>query len=404
MKTCRPLAHSIIAMAVLAATQSPAAAKAEGMFPVGTAASSANLQNARGAVPYEGGWAIPLAGERPAWYTFELEQRVLAAGGTPVAAPTDAPLPSEIGIRPGSWMIAPAGCTMNFVFTKNGNFAIGTAGHCVDKTGEHVVLLTLAPGTQNPVLVDIGTVIARHDNGIGDDFALVAINPVLNPWVSATTAVIGGPCGQYTGFGPETVAHYGHGLVIGTGGTPRAGVALTWKQDAFGWDSPAIFGDSGSPVRVTALGAAGDLTHLVVDTRWLPSIIAGTRIGKMLQIAKGWSLVNSPLCAGLGGLELATHIEAAAPVTIVERPSPSPTAGSVRLKLALAKATNVEAEVFDIQGRAIATLHRGTLPGGTQTLSWDGRTRDGSMAAASVYFVQVRADQEVIRSKFVLVR
>ena len=97
-------------------------------------------------------------------------------------------------------------------------------------------------------------------------------------------------------YGPETVEHYGHGLVIGTGGTPRAGIALTWKTDSYGWDSPAIFGDSGSPVRVTNLQAAGDLTHLVVDTHWLPSIIAGTRIGKMLQIAKGWALVNSPLC------------------------------------------------------------------------------------------------------------
>jgi len=297
MKNSRLLTHSMAVMAVVAATQfSGPAARAQGKFPIGTIASSVNLQNAPGAVPYEDGWAIPLAGARPAWYTPELEQQVIAAGGTPVAAPTDAPLPSEIGIRPGSWMISPYGCTMNFIFTKTGQFAIGTAGHCVDKIGQHVVLITLAPGTQNPVLVDIGTVVARHENGIGDDFALVAINPVLNPWVSATTAVIAGPCGQYTGFGPETVTHYGHGLVIGTGGTPRAGVALTWKTDAYGWDSPAIFGDSGSPVRVTALQAAGDLTHLVVDSKWLPSIIAGTRIGKMLQIAKGWSLVNSPVC------------------------------------------------------------------------------------------------------------
>src|SRR5437867_3233829 len=271
-------------------------ARAQAEFQVGTAADSVDLQNHPEAVPYEDGWAIPLAGMRPDWYTPAVEEQVLAAGGTPVAAPTDAPLPSEIGIRPGSWMIAPYGCTMNFVFTRNGGFAIGTAGHCVDKLGQHVVLLTLAPGTQNPVLVDIGTAIARHENGIGDDFALVSINPVLNPWVSATTAVIAGPCNQYTGFGPETVWHYGHGLGIGTGGTPRAGVALTWKKDAYGWDSPAIFGDSGSPVRVTALQAAGDLTHLVVDSKWLPSIIAGTRIGKMLQIAKGWSLVNSPVC------------------------------------------------------------------------------------------------------------
>lgn len=215
---------------------------------------------------------------------------------TPLAAPTDAPLPSEVGIRPGSWMVSPAGCTMNFVFQKNGALAIGTAGHCVDKTGEHVILLTLAPGTENPVLVDIGTVITRHDNGIGDDFALVSIRPALNPWVSGTTALIGGPCGAYSGSGPETVAHYGHGLGIGTGGTPRVGVALTWKSTSFGWDGAAIFGDSGSPVRVTDLKAAGDLTHLVVDTRWLPSFIAGTRIGKILQIANGWALVNSPLC------------------------------------------------------------------------------------------------------------
>jgi hypothetical protein len=47
---------------------------------------------------------------------------------------------------------------------------------------------------------------------------------------------------------------------------------------------------------VTDLAAAGDLTHLVTDANWLPSFIAGTRIGKMLQIANGWRLVSSPLC------------------------------------------------------------------------------------------------------------
>lgn len=46
----------------------------------------------------------------------------------------------------------------------------------------------------------------------------------------------------------------------------------------------------------TGLQAAGDLTHLVVDTNWLPSFIAGTRIGKMQSIAGGWSLASSSLC------------------------------------------------------------------------------------------------------------
>jgi len=40
---------------------------------------------------------------------------------------------------------------------------------------------------------------------------------------------------------------------------------------------------------------AGDLTHLIVDSRWLPSYIAGTRMSRILQIA-GQPLANSQLC------------------------------------------------------------------------------------------------------------
>lgn len=274
----------------------PAGAGVEEAPDAGTAASQLDLSSVPGAVPYGGGYAIPLRAERPSWYTAELHQRVLQAGGSPVDAPAQAPLPSEIGIRPGAWMIAPAGCTMNFIFQQGSSYAIGTAGHCVSSVGQPVTLLTLAPGTENPVLVNVGSVLTFRDNGIGDDFGLVSVRPELNGWVDPTIAVVGGPCGQYGGSGPETVWHYGHGLGIGTGGTPRAGVALSWRADSYGWDGAAIFGDSGSPVRVTDLKAAGNLTHLVVDTTWLPSFIAGTRIGKMLQIAGGWSLSSSSIC------------------------------------------------------------------------------------------------------------
>jgi hypothetical protein len=98
------------------------------------------------------------------------------------------------------------------------------------------------------------------------------------------------------GLGPEPVFHYGHGLAVGTGGTPRAGLALRWDSTAFGWSGAAARGNSGSAVRVnTGMQAADDLTHLVVDTTWLPSYIAGTRMNRILQIA-GRPLANSPLC------------------------------------------------------------------------------------------------------------
>jgi hypothetical protein len=192
-------------------------------------------------------------------------------------------------------MIAPAGCTMNFVFGSPGAYSIGTAGHC-GNTGEAVTLLTVAPGGANPVLVELGTVQKSVNGGIGNDFALVSIRPELQSWVSPTIAVVAGPCGSYSGSGPESVFHYGHGLAVGTGGTPRAGLALTWEASAFGWSGAAAPGDSGSAVRVnTGMQAAGDLTHLVVDTNWLPSYIAGTRMSRILQIA-GQPLANSPLC------------------------------------------------------------------------------------------------------------
>lgn len=232
----------------------------------------------------------------------------------PAAAIPDVPASGYVGIRPGSEMIAPYGCTMNFVFQSGGTYAIGTAGHCVDSVGQEVTLLTVAPGGANPVIVNVGSVISRAENGIGDDFALVSIRPELQSWVFPTIAQVGGPCGVYGGDGltdvpvptivngqepsvePETVAHYGHGAGVGTGGTARTGVSLYWDATAYYWDSASAPGDSGSPVRVTNLAAAGNLTHLVVDVRKPGAIVAGTRIGRMLAVAGGYSVISSPYC------------------------------------------------------------------------------------------------------------
>ncbi len=215
-------------------------------------------------------------------------------------------------------MIFPYGCTMNFIFGSPGRYSIGTAGHCVDKVGQPVTLLTIAPGTpvrpENLVLVTIGTVQKRVDNGIGADFALVSIKPELQSWVFPTIPQVGGPCGVYTGDGlteqrvplkghatadaGEQIFHYGHGVGIGTGGTARTGHGLYWEPKAFYWAGSVIFGDSGSAARVgtTGLGAAGDVTHLIIfDGKHLGATAAGTRAAEMERIA-GLRIVSSPYC------------------------------------------------------------------------------------------------------------
>lgn len=278
-----------------------------------------------------GGYAETLGQPSPDWYTPELHERVIAAGSEGVALPADADVPASAlawtGIRPGSWMFAPSWCTMNFVFggdagtsgTKvkgngNGNgkqklsatstssgsgWYIGTAGHCAE-VGDEVVLLA-APG----LLMNIGRTVKSYDAGIGKDFALIEIYPSMVQYVNPSMAIIGGPQGVKNPAFGDPILHVGHGLGVGTGGTPRAGVVTyTGRGDnssatAYGWDGVANLGDSGSGVRHADGRAVGNLTHLVVGTHYLPAFIAGTTAPYMEQLAGqkicNGSLVASPL-------------------------------------------------------------------------------------------------------------
>jgi hypothetical protein len=254
---------------------------------------------------------VKLRERRASWFTPRLEERVRAHGTA--AAPPDAPLPGQVGIRPGSMMISPFICTMNYIFKKGGTVAIGTAGHCL-KSGEPVVLLTLAPDGGDPVLVKLGKVLLKRNAGIGRDYGLVEVPPARRSWVFPTIADIGGPCGVYSGGGPQPVAHYGHGLVGGFPGTPRAGMGFEltdqqsrnlkgfikgvdwdWDADSIVWAGYLYGGDSGSPVRIAQMPAVSNLTHGIGVTGLEPSVLGwGTRVTTITS--SGWTLVNSRLC------------------------------------------------------------------------------------------------------------
>lgn len=257
---------------------------------------------ASGARPQE------LKAPRPAWYGKKERRKMRRDEDGVMMAPVDAPLPGEVGIRPGSWMISPFLCTMNFIFQNGGTLAIGTAGHCVDGN-EPVTLLTLAPSSGVPVLVELGRVLHSQNAGIGRDFALVEIPPEHHAWVFPTLATVGGPCGVFSGNAPQPVAHYGHGVGIGTAGTPRAGMGFALADDPIGvegtdwdWDADSIVwagmingGDSGSGVRIGTFPAVSNVTHGIGITGLEPSAIAwGTRVTTITS--GGWQLVNSPLC------------------------------------------------------------------------------------------------------------
>jgi hypothetical protein len=245
----------------------------------------------------DGVTAIELKAPQPDWYTPALHERVMAAAtrgeGVPIPDGVDYPTSglAFTGIRPGAWIIAPAGCTTNFVFGSASDYYIGTAGHCAE-VGDEVTLIA-APG----VLMNIGTTVKSVNQGIGNDFALIDVRPSMELYVNPSMTYFGGPTGAGNPRPNDVVEHAGHGLVIGTGGTPRAGVVVYRGNgdggDAFAWVGAASPGDSGSAVRLANGQAAGDLTHLVVGGPYVPGDVAGTTIARMLTIA-GKPLATAP--------------------------------------------------------------------------------------------------------------
>jgi hypothetical protein len=240
---------------------------------------------------------VELKAPKPDWYTPELHQRVMAAAergeGIPIPEGVDYDTSglAFTGIRPGAWIIAPSGCTTNFVFGSRSDYYIGTAGHCAN-VGDEVTLIA-APG----VLMNIGKAVKSVNNGIGNDFALIDVRPSMEQYVNPSMTYFGGPTGAGSPQPNDVVEHAGHGLVIGTGGTPRAGVVVYRGKgdggDAFAWTGAASPGDSGSAVRLANGQAAGDLTHLVVGGPYVPGNVAGTTIQRMLTIA-GKPLATAP--------------------------------------------------------------------------------------------------------------
>ena len=75
------------------------------------------------------------------------------------------------------------------------------------------------------------------------------------------------------------------------------------------------------------------------------------------------------------------------------RLAPNPGAGAARVELFVGGSggpLDAEARIFDLQGRTVATLHRGPLARGLTALSWNGRADDGRMLASGVYLLRLR--------------
>ena len=240
----------------------------------------------------------------PSWLTDGLRAQIHEAGpdGVQVAQEylnTECPGYQKPGVSANGCIVAPYGCTANFVFTDGSDWRsqpyIGTASHCSDRNGEPVIMQV-----DTTTLAEVGTVqtqTAREEPG--DDFALIKVYPeVAQKWGVNPDTPTGGPQGIYDGCDPQAVKYYGHGYGVAVAqGKPEGGVATFWYSDGYGWEGVGAPGDSGSGVTIQDNRSAGNFTHIIIydpSFDYTPGTLTGMRTTAILQfLGPGFAQVNA---------------------------------------------------------------------------------------------------------------
>jgi hypothetical protein len=81
---------------------------------------------------------------------------------------------------------------------------------------------------------------------------------------------------------------------------------------------------------------------------------------------------------------------------------PNPGRGTFDVQFALVRGSDVTLSVYDVAGRRVRVLARGTFRDGTYRNRWDGRDESGRPAAAGIYLVQLRTKEKLLNQKLVL--
>lgn len=232
-----------------------------------------------------------------------------------------------------------------------------------------------APGMHSP-LIDTGSPAA------GEDWDGSAADRGLHGGAVATPA------------GPAAVADLAGAVVVGA-------VHLSWSPVAGAVtyvvyrDTSAVFIPAADLARAAV--AAPEVTYQEIPPAgdWYYVVGAVAADGRASGFSERFETAGGQTPVGDGTVPSSLAIIGVAP---------NPFNPSTTVTFDLPRNGTVSLQIFDLRGRLVATLHRGTLPAGRHRAVWDGGDSDGRPAAAGIYLVRLDDGQERRAVKAVLAK
>jgi len=83
---------------------------------------------------------------------------------------------------------------------------------------------------------------------------------------------------------------------------------------------------------------------------------------------------------------------------------PNPFNIATQVVFELAERQRVSLQIFDLQGHLVRTLEEGTFDPGRYEKVWNGLDDAGRTVASGVYFVRMRASDQIVFSKVLLLK
>ncbi|MBS1262046.1 MAG: Thermophilic serine proteinase [Calditrichaeota bacterium] len=218
---------------------------------------------------------------------------------------------------------------------------------------------------------------------------------------------------SYMTGGSAVAGGSGYAGVVALDDTPISGVRAVNNglvfRDGFSDDDKLSMLSGGDDLAVSQ--SASDWSHLIA-VRLDDVGPAATKVARFAVVAADsendlffYAERAHELAAAQGDPGSDAGSEPATPGSFTLDPAwPNPFNAGTNVTVHLMEAGSAEITVHDVLGRRVATLHSGRLSAGAHRFAWDGRTRDGSRAAAGAYLIEASANGHAAQVKAVLVK